>query len=175
MKIGSYVKAVLLRGENTVTGRVTALGDDTDRGVVILCEPSGAVDLPVENVEEVKPFPFTNPWADDYFDEDGEPLPEATRIEIQNERKGQMREVRAAREPFKELVELEGDPIEVSVGDIVKMGFTSTSDRTEWMWVTVTKINKDDYEGELDNNPVFVDHSCGDTVKFKQVNIKCKY
>lgn len=38
-----------------------------ERWASILCQPAGAVVVPFSDVEVVEPFPFTNPYAADYF------------------------------------------------------------------------------------------------------------
>lgn len=39
------------------------------RWISVLCEPAGAVVVPMSLAKVVDPFPFTNPYADTYFRE----------------------------------------------------------------------------------------------------------
>lgn len=63
---------------------------------------------------------------------------------------------------------------EIDVGNWVKLKFTDDMDRNEYMWVMVTKADKENntYEGELDNDPVLVDCiECGDEVEFQKEEV----
>lgn len=70
---------------------------------------------------------------------------------------------------------------DVQIGDFAKLKFTD-GDRTEYVWVQVTKADKENnkYEGSLDNIPALVQCvAYNDNVEFKkedilQVNWKTK-
>lgn len=54
----------------------------------------------------------------------------------------------------------------------VKLGFQEEGKKTERMWVLITKINDDNFEGTLDNEPFNLEtirHN--DTVKFNSKHI----
>ena len=62
---------------------------------------------------------------------------------------------------------------DVQVGDFAKLKFTDGDD-AEYMWVQVTKADKDSkqYEGRLDNDPVLVQSvAYNDNVEFKKEDI----
>lgn len=60
----------------------------------------------------------------------------------------------------------------VKVGHHVKLGFVEPGKQPERMWVLVTKVDGDNFEGTLDNDPyalTAVKH--GDTVTFNSEHI----
>lgn len=62
---------------------------------------------------------------------------------------------------------------DANVGDFVKLKFTD-SFGNEYMWVEVTKVDKenDKYEGRLDNDPIVVQCiSYNDVVEFQKEDI----
>lgn len=60
---------------------------------------------------------------------------------------------------------------QLTIGDVVKLGFEKKDDMTERMWVIITHISGDQFEGKLDNDPVIIDIKIGDKVEFKAKNI----
>jgi uncharacterized protein YegJ (DUF2314 family) len=61
-------------------------------------------------------------------------------------------------------------------GDIVKLIFNQDKRMTERMWVIITKAKYPNYEGTLDNNPLFIDTiKYGDKIKFHANNIVNTY
>jgi len=62
---------------------------------------------------------------------------------------------------------------DVNVGDIVKLKFTD-GNGTEYMWVEVLKVDKENnkYEGRIDNDPVLVEcMKYDDNVEFRKEDI----
>lgn len=61
----------------------------------------------------------------------------------------------------------------VDIGKFAKLKFTGER-RAEYMWVRVIAANKrkEEYEGIVDNDPIFVTSvKCGDKVKFKKEDV----
>ncbi|MCY9738149.1 DUF2314 domain-containing protein [Paenibacillus alvei] len=60
----------------------------------------------------------------------------------------------------------------LEVGNHVKLGFEEDGKHTERMWVLLTRIDGDDFEGILDNDPFNLETiKCGDLVKFNSKHI----
>lgn len=173
IELGDYVKVTLLKSKETRLGRVTNL--NSKRGIGILCHGAGSLDLPSENATKIKPFPFENPYSSDYFDEQGNLLPEVERMEIENIRQQQYQSLLDSRSSFKEFAKCEPFTGIVEEGDSVKVGLISVLGGTEWIWVLITEVLEGSFKGTLDNTPVVVSHNLNDTLEFTRENIRNKY
>lgn len=62
---------------------------------------------------------------------------------------------------------------DVKVGEFAKIRFEAENGLTsESMWIKVTKVNGDELEGVLDNDPIFIKSvKYGDIVKFKKEGV----
>ncbi len=62
---------------------------------------------------------------------------------------------------------------DVKVGEFAKIRFEAENSLTsESMWIKVTKVNGDELEGVLDNDPIFIKSvKCGDIVTFKKEDV----
>jgi hypothetical protein len=64
-------------------------------------------------------------------------------------------------------------PLQWFRGRSVKLSFSAESGQVEHMWVKITEIDGPHLVGNLDNDPVFVEHlDCGDTVILSRCQIE---